>query len=112
MESELDSDQMEDQLDNNGPEWASRECDDDWSTSDNGMISIVPNSTREITFGPSTSDTRMGDNVAGPSGTQPKANNSFSGAASRVTNVMHVNVPRHALSVLAATFQLPSRSRT
>ncbi|XP_046638159.1 protein tramtrack, beta isoform-like isoform X6 [Daphnia pulicaria] len=83
MESELDSDHMEDQLDNNGPEWASRDCDDDWSTSDNGMISIVPNSTREITFGPSTSDTRMGDNVAGPSGTQPKANNSSSGAASR-----------------------------
>ncbi|XP_046638158.1 protein tramtrack, beta isoform-like isoform X5 [Daphnia pulicaria] len=87
MESELDSDHMEDQLDNNGPEWASRDCDDDWSTSDNGMISIVPNSTREITFGPSTSDTRMGDNVAGPSGTQPKANNSSSGAASRGAQV-------------------------
>ncbi|KAI9549124.1 hypothetical protein GHT06_006577 [Daphnia sinensis] len=58
MESELDSDHMEDQLDNNGPEWVSR--------------------------GPSTSDTRMGDNVAGPSGTQPKANNSSIGAASRV----------------------------
>ncbi|XP_046638217.1 protein tramtrack, beta isoform-like isoform X6 [Daphnia pulicaria] len=83
MESELDSDHMEDQLDNNGPEWASRDCDDDWSTSDNGKISIAPNSTREITFGPSTSDNRMGDNVAGPSGTQPKAKNSSSGAASR-----------------------------
>ncbi|XP_046455562.1 protein tramtrack, beta isoform-like isoform X1 [Daphnia pulex] len=83
MESELDSDHMEDQLDNNGPEWASRDCDDDCSTSDNGMISIVPNSTRDITFGPSTSDTRMGDNVAGPSGTQPQANNSSSVAASR-----------------------------
>ncbi|XP_046638170.1 protein tramtrack, beta isoform-like isoform X2 [Daphnia pulicaria] len=82
MESELDSDHMEDQLDNNGLE-SSRDCDDDWSTSDNGMISIVPNSTRDITFGPSTSDTQMGDNVAGPSGTQPKANNSSSGAASR-----------------------------
>ncbi|XP_046456910.1 protein tramtrack, beta isoform-like isoform X1 [Daphnia pulex] len=82
MESELESDHIEDQIDNNGPE-SSRDCDDDWSTSDNGMISIVPNSTRDITFGPSTSDTRMGDNVAGPSGTQPKANNSSSGAASR-----------------------------
>ncbi|XP_046657402.1 protein tramtrack, beta isoform-like isoform X4 [Daphnia pulicaria] len=87
MESELDSDHMEDQLDNNGPEWASRDCDDDWSTSDNGMISIVPNSTRDITFGPTTSDTRMGDNVAGPSGTQPQANNSSSVAASRGAEV-------------------------
>lgn len=30
MESELDSDHMEDQLDNNGPEWASRVCVKEW----------------------------------------------------------------------------------
>nr|CAH0109090.1 unnamed protein product [Daphnia galeata] len=83
LESEIDSDHMEDQLDNNGSEWASRDCDDDWSTSDPGMISIVPNSTREINFGPSTSDTRVNENVAGPSGTQNKTNNSTTGAASR-----------------------------
>ena len=69
------------------------------------MISIVPNSTREINFGnncfssfvivqtqrfgflnfqgPSTTDTRVNENVAGPSGTQNKTNNSTTGAASR-----------------------------
>ncbi|XP_032783372.2 protein tramtrack, alpha isoform isoform X6 [Daphnia magna] len=85
LESEIDSDHMEDQLEDNGPEWASRalDCDDDWSTSDPGMISIVPNSTREITFSSTVSESKLADNVAGPSGTQSKTNNSSSTTASR-----------------------------
>ncbi|XP_057369562.1 protein tramtrack, beta isoform-like isoform X6 [Daphnia carinata] len=85
LESEMDSDHMEDHLEDNGTEWASRalDGDDDWSTSDPGMISIVPNSTREITFSSSASETKLVDNVAGPSGTQSKTNNSSSTTASR-----------------------------
>jgi len=87
VESEMDTDTNEDRSDGKYPNWTTRDCEDDWSTSDPGLV-VLPNSDPSIqipTFPTGELWSSTDNNVAGPSaGARPKivvssvANNSSS----------------------------------
>jgi len=84
VESEMDTDNNEDRSEGKFPNWTTRDCDDDWSASDPGLV-VLPNSDPSVpipTFPSGELWSSADNNVAGPSaGARPKTSNPSSSTA-------------------------------
>jgi len=84
IESEMNTDHNEDRSEGKFPNWTARDCDDDWSTSDPGLMVIPnPDSSVPIPTFPSAELWSAADNIAGPSSVKPKTSNTSSSTTAR-----------------------------